>query len=225
MPVSSDVKEMSKVAGFRVKPGMTVSGNENIGGFTLIEMMLVMVLLAVILGAVYSSFFFSEKAINGLDESLLKLQESRNAIDRLSREIDSAFYSPVNTKCIFKIDDRDFYGKQASRLTFTSLSPLMPGVSAISYYAEQKDGALTLYKKMDSIVKPAGANANNAIEMIEGIDSFTVEALNNAKWVKTWDASATGTVPQQIRITITMSIKDSPITFYETITPKIGNQL
>ena len=193
------------------------------GGFTLIELMLAMVLLTIILGAVYSSFSLAEKALNGLDASLLRLQESRTAMDRMSREIDSTFYNSVNTNSIFKIEDRDIYGKQASRFSFTALSPIIPGLSAISYYVEEKDGKLTLYKKIYSTLQPV--NSGNGVEIIDGVDSFTVEADNNGIWVKTWDASVTATIPDKVRITITVLIRDRPVTIYETVTPKIGNYL
>jgi len=245
--------------------------DEKIGGFTLIEMMLAMVLLAVILGAVYSSFSLSEKALNGLDSSLLELQECRNALDRMSREVDSTFYNSSDTNCIFKIEDRDIFGKETSRFRFTALSPIIPGLSAISYYVVKKDSKLTLYKKIYSTLKPgnsdngvdtmdgadsspnaagvnnissanglnimggadsssnaAGANSvsySNGTDIIEGVDSFTVEADNNGTWVKTWDASVTGTIPDKVRITITVLMKGKPVTLYETVTPKIGNSL
>lgn len=241
------------------------------GGFTLIELMFVMVLLVIILGALYSSFSLAEKALNGLDSSLLELQECRNALDRMSREIDSTFYNSSDTNCIFKIEDRDIFGKETSRFRFTALSPIIPGISAISYYVEEKDGKLTLYKKIHSMLNPdnagnggdtlggtnsspnasgvngassgnglnimggadsssnaAGANSvsfGNGTDIIDKVDSFTVEADNNGAWVKTWDASVTGTIPDKIRITITVLMKGKPVTLYETVTPKIGNTL
>ena len=84
-------------------------------------------------------------------------------MDRMSREIDSAVYDPTNANCIFKIDDRDFYGKEASIFTFNSLSPLMPGLSSISYYVEEKNGKLTLYKKMGSSLKPVNAGEGSRL--------------------------------------------------------------
>ncbi|MBF0560136.1 MAG: prepilin-type N-terminal cleavage/methylation domain-containing protein [Nitrospirae bacterium] len=192
-------------------------------GFTLIELMLAMVLLTIVLGAVYSSFFVSEKALNGLDESLLKMQECRKAIDILGRETESIFYNISDKNCIVRVDDRDFYGKQASRFSFTAYSPMVQGLAAISYYVEEKDGKLTLYKKIRSYLKPD--DSSPGVEIIEGVDSFMVEALSNAKWTKTWDASATATVPDQVRITITILTRDRPVTLYETVTPMIGKNL
>lgn len=194
------------------------------GGFTLLEIMLTMVLLAIILGALYSSFFLSEKALNGLDDSILKLQESRKTADIMGREVESLFYDSSDKNCIFRIADRDFYGKQASSFSFTAYSPLIQGLAAISYYVEEKDGKMTLYKKINSYLQPA--QPDSEVEIIEDIDSFMVEAAQNgAQWTKTWDAAVTGSIPDQIRITFTILAKGKPVTLYETLTPMIGKSL
>jgi general secretion pathway protein J len=96
-------------------------------GFTLIEVLLALVLLSVILGAIYSTFILSHKAMEGMDQSLVKLQECRMAIDAIRREIESISYTPGREKTVFRIEDRDLYGKQASRFSFQTFSPLLPG--------------------------------------------------------------------------------------------------
>lgn len=199
----------------------TFSGNDD--GFTLLELLIATALLAVILAALYSSFFLSRKAIDGLDESLVKLQECRNAADVIGREAESLLYRQANTRSFFKLEDRDIYGKQASRLSFTAFSPLTYGLSAISYYVEEKDGVLTLYKKMENPYKPDGTV--KGVELIENVGSFTVEVRQGDKWVKTWDTVQTGAPPAEIRITVTAMIKDRPVSIFETVRPMIGGSI
>lgn len=189
-------------------------------GFTLIELLIAMVLFSIILSAIYGSFFLSHRAMTGLDESLLKLQECRTAIDVMTREGESILYKPVNASSLVKVEDKDFYGKQASRLTFTAFSPLSSGIVLISYYVEEKDGVLTLFKKMDNAYKPD--NNAKGEELIEGLESFSVEVNDGSKWVKTWDTSETKQAPLEIRIAITAKIKDRPVSFFDTVRPKIG---
>jgi prepilin-type N-terminal cleavage/methylation domain-containing protein len=198
--------------------------SNGVNGFTLLELLLSMALLSIILAALYSTFFLSHRAIDGTDESLLKLRECRAIIDTISREVESVLYSQTNKKCVFAIQDRDIYGKQASQFAFTSFSPLRPGLSLISYFVEEKDGTMTLYKKVNDPYKPA--DENNGAELIENIEAFSVEAKDNkGEWVKTWDASNTGKVPEELRVTVTVKIKDKPVTLYETVQPKIGTTL
>lgn len=193
----------------------------NDNGFTLIELLIATALLSLILSAVYGAFFISHRAMTGLDESLVRLQECRTALDVMGRETESIKADSKNS--LFKVEDRDFFGKQASRLTFTAFSPLSPGISLISYYVEEKDGLLTLYKKMDDVYRPN--NNAKGVELIEGLESFTVEIKDGNKWVKTWDISETGRPPLEIRITVTAKVKDSPVSFFDTFRPKIGRAI
>jgi prepilin-type N-terminal cleavage/methylation domain-containing protein len=200
-------------------------------GFTLIELLISLVMLSIILGALYSTFFLAHKAVNGLDESLLKLQESRLFLDSISREIDAALYSPGNRKSGFKAEDRDLYGKQTSRLTFTSFSPLRPGLSAITYYVGEQKGILTLYKKISDTFSSENEPKNetkdetNTAELMEGLESFSVEINDNGSWIKTWDTAETKRIPQEIRVTITVRIKDRQVSMYEIMRPRIGRSL
>ncbi len=50
---------------------------KSIKGFTLIEMLLALALLSIVLGALYSTFFLSHRAMEGIDGGLVKLQECR----------------------------------------------------------------------------------------------------------------------------------------------------
>jgi general secretion pathway protein J len=192
-------------------------------GFTLLEILVALALLSIILATVYSTFFLSQKAIEGVDESLLTLQECRMTLDTIGREMDSVLYTPANRNSLFKIEDRDFFGKPASSVSFTSFSPLIPGLSLISYYAEEKDGVLTVYKKIRNASEKGGDP--EAVEVVDNAEAFAVEVMYQGKWVKTWDASETGRVPERIRVTIKIMMKDRPVTLYETATPRIGRTL
>jgi general secretion pathway protein J len=187
-------------------------------GFTLIEILIAVAILSIILAAIYSTFFLSHRAIEGMDESMLKLQESRRAIDILRRELDSAFYREKESDTFLKIEDRDIYGKQAAQLTFTTFSPLRPGLSKISYYIEDKDGKLSLFKKIES---PYSKEETEGVDIIEDLEAFTVEAKYNDKWVKTWDTEIIKDKPNEIRIGLTIMIKDKKVTIFDVSQPRV----
>jgi len=193
-------------------------------GFSLIELLFALALLSLILGALYSTFFLSYKAVEGMDNSLVKLQECRMAIDTISREIDSILYLPTSKELLFKVEDRDIYGKQASRFTFNAFSPLIPGLSTISYYGvEERDGGFSILKKLHSSCQPA--IEEKGVEVVDHVEAFLVEAREKEKWVKTWDASRTNGIPEEVRITIMISMKDRKLSLSETVRPKIGKAI
>lgn len=200
-------------------PPLTKGGQRGGAGFTLIEILVAVAILSIVLAAIYSTFFLSHRAIEGMDESLLKLQESRNAIDILRRELDSVYYEGKNDSTILQIQDRDLYGKQAAQLTFTSFSVLRPGISRISYYIEDKDGNLNLLKKIES---PYSKEETEGVDIIEGLEEFTVEAKYNNTWVKTWDTEINKNLPDEIRITLSVMVKGKKMTLSDISKPMYG---
>jgi len=211
---------------------MTRSQNHrNRAGFTLIELLVAMAIMSAILAAIYNTFLLTQRALSTVDQSTVKLQEARAFMDILTREIESALYSPDNVYCLFKIDDRDFYGRQASALTLSTFSPMFKGLARINCTVEEKDGILVVTKSMNSAFSKAGAD--NRIDLLEDIESFEVQAKDGSQWVKTWDSALTGNVPEAVRITLKVRIKKSgeealsstPFSLSETVRLKVGSPL
>jgi hypothetical protein len=179
-------------------------------------------ILSVILAALYSTFFLSYRAIEGMDESLTKLQEARRAVDILRCELEATYHNEQDENTFFRTEDRDVYGKQTTQLLFTTFSPLRPGLSRVSYYVEEKDGKLSLFKRIES---PYSREESEGIDIIEDLDGFTIEAKYNDTWVRTWDTAVNKTKPEELRIGLTMVIKGHTVTLNDIAKPRIGNQV
>jgi general secretion pathway protein J len=200
-----------------------LKGAQKRSGFTLIEILIAVAILSIVLAALYSTFFLAHKAIDGMEESMVKLQESRRALDILKCELDSSYLSSTDEHTFFKIADRDIFGKGASQLEFTTFSTLRPGLSKISYYVEEKDGELNLLKKVES---PYVTGETEGIAIIEGLEAFTIEAkYGDDTWVRTWDSEMNGREPPEIRISFSMLIKGKQVTLSDVSKPKIGGSI
>lgn len=200
-------------------------------GFTLLEVLIAVAIFSVVIAALYSTFFLSHKAVEAVDDSLQRLQESRAVLDVIKRELESVFYSSGKKYTVFKLDDRDFYGKQASGIAFTCFSPLVNGLAGVSYEVGESDGRLSLKKKIASAFSKS--TEAEAVELIEDVESFTIEVKFNDKWVKTWDSSlANSPIPEEIRISLTIrsgvrnaeeeKSSQSTLTVSDVARPKIG---
>ncbi len=198
---------------------------DTVRGFTLLEVLVAVAITAVVIAALYSTFFLSQRAADAVDDSLLKLQECRSVLDTLKRELESALYNPEKTHTVFKLEDRDFYGKQASQLLFTSFTPLPPGLSRISYTVEENEGSLVLKKKMETAYGESSGTKD--FELMKGLESFTIEAGYNGKWIKTWDSDMSKKMPGEIRVTLKVAAKEesSHLAVMEIARPRIGKAL
>jgi len=197
--------------------------NSRRAGFTLIEVLISLTLLTIVLGAVYSSFFSVHSVLERFENVSLKYHEARTALDIMRREIESALPSSrtittTEDKTAFVIKDRDIIGKSTSELSLTAFTFKGSGVSAISYYVEEKDEKLTLLRKES----PSGIQSKEYImETIEAIYGFSVETLFNNQWVKTWNSANTGKLPEIVRVSIEFDDNGKKVKLTEYARPKL----
>lgn len=197
-------------------------------GFTLIEVLISLALLTIVLGAVYSTFFSVQRALERFDRISLKYHETRTALDIMRREIESALLinprsdKSDRTKTWFVIKDRDVFGKSASSLSLTAFSFKGSSANSVTYSVNEKDGKLNLLK---SESPAAILSKDYEMVIVEGIDTFTVETLFNNKWVKTWDTEDTDKLPEEVRISIEFDDNGKSVKLTEYAKPKIGRQL
>ena len=197
-------------------------GNKR-GGFTLIEVLVSLTLLTIVLGAVYSSFFSVQRAIERFDNVSVRYHEARTTLDIIRREIEAAILkNPKQVDLIdratFEVKDRDVFGKTVSSMDLTAFSFRGTGMSAISYFVQENNKMLTLMKKEKP---PIIESEGYTVDLIEGIESFTVEVLFNNKWVKTWNAADTRKLPEAVKVTIEFEDNDRIITLSEYAKPRI----
>lgn len=187
-------------------------------GFTLIEVMLALAIFSIILAALYGTFFLAHKAVDGLDDSLLRMHELRMTFDTMQRELEAA---TAGTDSPFVVKDRDIYGKDASQITLTTLASPSPGLLRVSYYVADEDGRLVLYKSLLPVYgSKEEAPSDMEAPVLEDIEGFTVEIKRGDTWTKTWDDSKP---PEEMRLTISIRIQDRDFTMSETVRPKVGS--
>ncbi|RJQ53730.1 MAG: prepilin-type N-terminal cleavage/methylation domain-containing protein [Nitrospiraceae bacterium] len=197
-------------------------------GFTLIEILISLTLLTIVLGAVYSSFFSVRNVLDRFDNVSLKYHEARTALDIMRREIEGAVLKnppdseddnyDVKNRTSFIIKDRDILGKDASELELTAFSFKGNSVNTISYAVEEKENKLNLIKKEG----PFGIQSGEySMDLIEGIEGFTIETLFNNQWVRTWNASDTDKLPEVVKLSIEFDDNGKKVRLVEYARPKI----
>lgn len=175
-------------------------------GFTLLEMLVALSLLAVIAAALYGSYFTLFRGKETTQAGMEQRREIRETLDMLRRELSSAWTRPGKPATSFVVEDRDQFGKPASRLVYTTIAPPVAGGLAVSdqlaveYAAMPVGETLMLSRAVQDLHKGSKPLTYPQMEQIEG---FLVECSpDGTKWVKSWDSAINTTLPKAVRITL-----------------------
>ena len=178
-------------------------------GFTLIELMVALALLVVLTGALYGTYFSVMGAREKGGARIEGRRELSNTLGKLHSELASTYFVTTNKKLLFVVEDRDSFGKPASVLAFTFISPprVDPAPSSdltlVRYSIQEKEGVLTLVREsrepyLDVAVK------SFPYPVMDVVEGFLVECYDGAKWVKSWDSSLNNGLPALVRVTVTL---------------------
>lgn len=178
-------------------------------GFTLLELLIAIVLLALLTTALYASFFTVARARERADQAMEGRRELGRTLDLLRREIAACRFGAGSRGLRFVVEDRDLFGKPASSLELTTLAPPRisqappeSGVRAVRYDLLERDGRnLLLRRERDLAFDWQSAVAYPQMEHVGG---FLVECYDGSAWVRSWDTAAgmNGRLPARVRVTL-----------------------
>ena len=151
-------------------------------GFTLIEVLIALSILAIAMTILYSTFATSAVTARVVDERADELSSLAGALDTLSHEVRGAYEA--------------FSGRKRT-ITFTAMTPFQedarPRVQTVSYGLE--DGRL-LRKVM-----PPGldATAPRTFLLLEEVADLSFSFFDGTRWTDEWATS--GRLPAGVRVT------------------------
>jgi len=191
-------------------------------------------LLVIISGALYGTYFSLMRGREAAVEEMDKYRELRTTLDRIRRELSAALDSRQGQgireglKPRFVVEDRDYFGKAASTLTFDYFAPpRSDSLRAsdqvdVSYRVTEEDRKLSLTRQARDRYAAGEPPPYPQMEELEG---FLVECSSNGtKWVRTWD-TAPGLnygLPQYVRVTISVQEGGKTLAFSTIATPRTG---
>jgi len=194
-----------------------------VGGFTLIEVMLAVVIVAIMSALIWASFGRTLRVTKQLDTDTEWWQGVRVAMDRITREVSSAFISsdydttrypdddPANRPTFFLIDDQ---GDQ-DRLAFTGfvnrrlfLDEKSSDQAIVDYtVGTDDDGHTDLFRRQKSVIDGEWQRGGDKEVLLENVTAFNVQWWNpdDKSWQDGWDTHDSDQhdrIPSRIRITI-----------------------
>jgi len=193
-------------------------------GFTLLEVLVAMLLLVIVAGALYSSYFTVLRAQERSAEGSEQRRELRGTLDLLRREIDGAFYRTDDKRLRFVVEDRDVFGKPASTLELVTVAPPSTeerpasDLVLVKYGLKEKERRLSLSREATDLfgsVKPI------PYPQMKEIEGFLVECYDSGKWVRSWNTELSPKLPERVRITLTVRDGEKNADYSVTARPRL----
>lgn len=197
-------------------------------GFTLLEVLIALLMLVILAGALYGTYFSVTRASSAARERTGQLRDLRVTLDLLRRELSAAWYNSANTRLHFVVEDRDVFGKPASTLEFTAFTVPRQGsvpssdVMTVRYRPlERAENSLILSRQTWDLYLDSKTGPYPLTGKIEG---FLVECHDGETWLKSWDTALNGRLPKAVRVTITVRDDTGPMSFNALVLPRVSGQ-
>lgn len=205
---------------------MTVNSRS---GFTLLELLVALAAASIIILAVTTTLFSLTRAHETASAEMNQRRSLRSTLDLLRRELSSTLYQSSDKLLRFQVEDRDYFGKPASILTFTTLAPPLEGEVSdqvrVHYKAEAEleEQSIRLTRSSRDFLQ-LDTVPLKAFPLLDSLEGFQIECYDGSTWLKSWDTTLTNRLPKQIRITLLLSDNNKTVTYQVTATPRINAQ-
>jgi general secretion pathway protein J len=201
-------------------------------GFTLLEVVISVGILAVILSIVYNTFNSSMKAFTAMENQGDAYAQARIVLTRMSEEIASIYFSPQNRNTGLLGEDRDEYDLPADSLHFTSLSHIRwvkdskeSELCEIGYYLEKDEETGSLFRREDWNVDGTIEEGGRPLELAQGVDGLNFRFYDGEEWADEWDSRIKGGLPKAIEVVLVMrDPRRKRITFSNIFTVPIAGR-
>ncbi|RYZ07829.1 MAG: prepilin-type N-terminal cleavage/methylation domain-containing protein [Myxococcales bacterium] len=202
-----------------------MSVRRKVRGFTLIEVLISIAILAAITSLLFGAFSALKRSKDGLTRMQDRQREARLAMARMTRELQSAYLSahlPINQALMIqKTIFRGERGTPADRVDFTAFANMrlekdshVSDQCEIAYYGSPNpDGSGTndLVRRVDSSIDLEPTKGGKVEVLATDIDLFDLQYLDaqTGQWQEGWDTTqSTGQLdrlPLQVRIILVLN--------------------
>ncbi len=204
---------ISPLSSFRSLAGRKGTPNPGQGecsasGFTLVEVLVAISILAILLTSVYGIFNSVSLARERLDADSAEYHRARIIFDRLGRELRGTYFQARDKNLIFaggKADEKT----AILELTTTAVSPLSQtgaGLARVRYLLvadpENAASGLVLMRSEHPAHEQVTENGiEDMMRLAPGVDAMTLRFFANGQWQENWDGRISG-LPEMVEIAL-----------------------
>lgn len=177
------------------------------GGFTLIEVLVAVSMLAIVMTAVYGIFGGVNSAKLRLERDSADYHMARVVFDRLGRELHGAYYRSADLTTMFRGGVND-EGESFLELTTTAVSLLSAtgsGISEVRYRLapdlEAGEGRQVLLRAERARQSATGPVDDRMMRLAPDVTSLSLRFFTGDSWQEKWDARQNG-LPELVEISL-----------------------
>jgi len=214
------------------KIDMENPGREN--GFTLIEVMIAVTILALISAIIFTIVFGATKRSRFLDLELSLQTENSVILSLVAEDIRGAF-SMEGVVPFFVGEDRffgDVPGDQVDFLT-SSVLPVDPGLSLgsggeVGYLVSgDEENRFSLFRREEAPFSAPFDEGGRQWEVTERLASFELAFSDGEEWFDEWDSTieigpGSGKLPKMVRITLVLKEDEHEVSGTTVVAPVIS---
>jgi general secretion pathway protein J len=174
-------------------------------GFTLIEVLVAISLLAIVLTSVYGVFGGVNAAKLRLDSDSAEYHRARVVFDRLGRELHGAYFRRGDQTTLFR-GGVNAQGESFLELTTTAVTPLSAagtGIAEVHYLLtpdkESTESRQVLLRGERPRQSATGSIDDRMMRMAPDVVSLSLRFYYEGNWQPEWDATQDG-LPQLVEI-------------------------
>ncbi len=192
-------------------------------GFTLIEILVSISIVAITLTTVYGVFSSVSAAKNRLEQDSETYHKARVIFDRFNHELHGAYLSSGNKDTTLK-GQKDSLENFSFELSTTAASPLSStgtGFALVTYTitddSEADDDSKVLLRTEKPLLSEDASSTVRTMRLASGIDYFNMRFYDGDSWFDSWDSSSKG-LPDIVEIEIRINAgQGDPVPFLSAI--------
>ncbi len=223
---------MNNSSEFGVRNAESIGLTPHAKGFTLIEVLLAMAILAVIMAVVYGSFSTAGRNVEQAEAARDETDLARTLLARMSDDIANAYYnakmSPLDPRTNRNVNLTVFFGKKVEAgegddkvrhdsLSLTTLTnwhrPDTPQTELMEvgyFFSEKPDGSgYSFFRREKRELGPDTPPLEGGVEyeLTDKVESLQFRYYNGTQWLDAWDttpgnSAGTAGLPQRVELTL-----------------------
>jgi type II secretion system protein J len=216
-----------------------MNDKRSINGFTLVEILIAMALIATILSMVYGSYFATSRSAQGCQAGIGMCQQGRTTLDQMARQIRCAYAgpaknedlgeSPAQQERIIQEDGMNYFrgngnASNGEILHFVTtygyieeaINKLANGLFEVTYRFDKREDTLFLsQRRFLGMVKKSPKMDWKPIA--KNIKYLELEFFDGRKWQRRWDYEDGKKLPSAVRMEIDCRDEDNRQYNYSTV--------